>query len=231
MIIRLAAATLLGLLLPVSAHAVDLVDLGDRHWATPAVRRTVAAGVLAGFPDHTFRGWRQVSRYELVGAASKLLPDGQAAVTADVPGDVPADHWALPALTRFYQLRPDGPLWREGPFSGDQPASRYELAYFAATLGDAWMLMPGQDAGVGPFDDVTPDHWAAAAVRHVHGMGLMSGRADQRFHGDDPIDRYQLAAVLDQLLQTIQTQLAVHESKTQANRHGATDDPSHDSDR
>lgn len=199
------AATLIGLLLPIPGHAAtrDLVDLAERHWATPAVRRTVDVGVLAGFPDHTFRGWRQVSRYELVGSASKLLPDGEATTVPDLPDDVPTDHWASRALGRFCQLRPDSPLWQAGPFGGEKPATRYDLAYLAATLGDAWQLVPGQEDAVEPFADVTADHWAAAAVRKVHGLGLMSGHADQHFHGDDPIDRYQLAAVLDRLFQAI----------------------------
>jgi hypothetical protein len=50
-----------------------------------------------------------------------------------------------------------------------------------------------------PFQDVPPGHWAGKAVETVQKEGILQGRGD-RFQGQRPSSRYELAAVANRLL-------------------------------
>lgn len=47
-------------------------DMSDQHWAAGAVYNLVKMGVVSGFPDGTFRGKQNISRYEVAAFLSKL---------------------------------------------------------------------------------------------------------------------------------------------------------------
>ncbi|MEE8637526.1 MAG: S-layer homology domain-containing protein [Candidatus Margulisiibacteriota bacterium] len=47
-------------------------DVPEGHWAAGAVYELVKMGVTKGYPDGTFRGKRQISRYEIAAFLSKL---------------------------------------------------------------------------------------------------------------------------------------------------------------
>jgi len=49
------------------------------------------------------------------------------------------------------------------------------------------------------FKDIPPDHWAAKFVEKAQAQGLMEGFPDGAFRGDEPITRYQMAAILARL--------------------------------
>jgi len=50
-----------------------------------------------------------------------------------------------------------------------------------------------------PFPDVPADHWAADAVAWCKENGYMTGFSDGTFRGDEPLTRYQMAAILQKL--------------------------------
>jgi hypothetical protein len=47
-------------------------DVPEGHWATEAVYELMKTGVTAGYPDGTFRGKKEISRYEMASFLSKL---------------------------------------------------------------------------------------------------------------------------------------------------------------
>jgi len=60
--------------LPGQAQVAGLTDMPAEHWASTAVRDLVEKyGVMAGFPDKTFRGTRQITRYEAAAAFYKVM--------------------------------------------------------------------------------------------------------------------------------------------------------------
>ena len=61
------------LLMAPGAFAQSFEDLPSDHWAAQAVQKLVDKGVMTGFPDKTFQGKRNVSRYELAATLNKLL--------------------------------------------------------------------------------------------------------------------------------------------------------------
>lgn len=48
-------------------------DVPEEHWASDAIRRLSALGVLTGYPDQQFRGSQPASRYELAVVAARLV--------------------------------------------------------------------------------------------------------------------------------------------------------------
>ncbi|MBF2052210.1 MAG: S-layer homology domain-containing protein [Candidatus Sericytochromatia bacterium] len=72
----LLSASLIALF-PTSGQAQladGFTDMPAEHWASTAVRDLVEKyGVMAGFPDKTFRGTRQISRYEAAAAFYKVM--------------------------------------------------------------------------------------------------------------------------------------------------------------
>jgi hypothetical protein len=54
-----------------------------------------------------------------------------------------------------------------------------------------------------PFKDVPANHWAAQAVSHITGMGIMKGYPDSTFKGNTPVTRYELAVALARFVEFI----------------------------
>lgn len=48
-------------------------DVPDEHWASDAIVRLMALGVLTGYPDGAFRGGEYATRYELAVVAARLV--------------------------------------------------------------------------------------------------------------------------------------------------------------
>ncbi len=81
--VSLAVATILGTASVTFAAPNPFSDVPADHWAYDAVAQLVADGVITGYGDDTFRGDRQVTRYELAQVIAKVL--AQDAATANDP--------------------------------------------------------------------------------------------------------------------------------------------------
>ncbi len=131
--------------------------------------------------------------------ALALSPLAQAQ-RANLPPDVPADHWTAQAVE---QVVARGWLqgYPGGGFRGEVPLDRYQLATtLARVLADS--PLPVREAEV-RFLDVKPNHWALPGIRRMVGEGLVQGFPDQTYRGQSLLTRYQLAVVLDKLTQSL----------------------------
>lgn len=59
--------------MPAAAQVPTLTDVPAGHWAKDAIDRLVARGVLLGYPDGTFRGTQNLTRYEAAIIIARLL--------------------------------------------------------------------------------------------------------------------------------------------------------------
>jgi hypothetical protein len=192
----------LGVATPAVAAEPTFADIKPGHPATGAVQRVVKAGLLSGFADKTYRGTQLVTRYELLNSVAKVLPGKTPPALGPIglASDVPDSHWALPAVTRWQNLGVGLDLWPQGYVSGDSPATRFDLAYLATRTCAVWDFRLPSAADGTAFYDVAAEHWAAPAVILVSELGLMGGVTATRFAGDNPIDRFTAAIVLDRLM-------------------------------
>ena len=57
----------------VAAMANPFSDVPASHWAFDAVNKLTANGILQGYPDGTFKGEKNVTRYHLAMVVAKML--------------------------------------------------------------------------------------------------------------------------------------------------------------
>jgi hypothetical protein len=87
--------------IPASAQ-MRFKDVPDSHWASSAVYDLVKLGVTKGYPDGTFRGTKQITRYETAVFLSKL------AQAVGAGSNVEADIAALKADIAALKRKPAG---------------------------------------------------------------------------------------------------------------------------
>ena len=80
-----AFAVTMAIAIPASAQ-ITFKDVPDNHWAASSVYDLVKLGVTRGYPDGTFRGTKQITRYETAVFLAKLAKaiGGGADVQADI---------------------------------------------------------------------------------------------------------------------------------------------------
>jgi hypothetical protein len=215
------------LLLPVQAQTVSpemsahtpsehLVDLSRSHWCYDcAVELIDTYKVMSGFSDHTFRGDRPMTRYEL---ASTLLKAQKAlfrkqGVSLAFPDKVfpqvilRESHWARKDVTELVSYRGLVSDWASD-FRGDGIATREDLAYALSELIAAYTAQKGALAP--PAERISalsvdlPQRSAHyAQIQQVLNQELMTLYADHTFRPDQPITRYTLAASLCRLFEQV----------------------------
>jgi len=66
-------ALLLVVALATPALGASFPDVPSNHWAYEAINKLVAAGVIEGYPDGTYKGQRNMTRYEMAMIISRAL--------------------------------------------------------------------------------------------------------------------------------------------------------------
>jgi len=69
--ILVSAVMIIGMALPVLASPFS--DLPDSHWASDAVKMLAALGIVLGYPDGSFKGRNQATRYEVALMVARAL--------------------------------------------------------------------------------------------------------------------------------------------------------------
>jgi len=72
---KIFTAAVFGIVLGVAqmAFSATLVDVPSGHWAEDAVSRLIDLGLVKGYPDGTFKGDRQLTRYEYAMVVDRLV--------------------------------------------------------------------------------------------------------------------------------------------------------------
>jgi len=176
------------------------------HWAAAAIGRLAAAGIVAGYPDGTFRPAAPVTRCEVAAMLVQLLKPAPA-TAADRErlrakfrdaAQIPA--WAQEAVAVVLRegLLAGYPCPGGSCFAGARPVSRGEMAVLAARLrakkGGALNPQPltFTDAAAIPA-------WARETVGAACSAGLISGYPDGSFRFTKPVTRAEAAVLLSRL--------------------------------
>jgi hypothetical protein len=119
--------------LGVEAKPVAFKDVPPGHWVLEPLALAVTWGLVAGYPDGTFRGQESLTRVALAVVLARLAERLGADKEAPLPWDVPKDHWAASAVRKvvglgLMALNPDG------SFGLNAVVNRYQLAMALAAL-------------------------------------------------------------------------------------------------
>jgi len=175
----------------INTPVVTLCDI-DNHWANAAIQQLVAAGIIAGYPDNTFRPDHTVTRAEFALMIVKALDlqEGKGQAFADT-----ADHWAHGYIAAAVAAGIVAGYNNE-EFGPDDLITREQMA-----------VMIGKAAGLETvageliFNDAdTVSDWARGWIAAVTENKLMSGYPDNTFKPRDNAARAEAVTVTAALL-------------------------------
>jgi hypothetical protein len=180
-------------------------DVRLDHWASPSIMAVRRAGIIAGYPDGTYKPSMIVAREQMAVYVTHALlgrenvPEGPP--TASFP-DVSPDYWAYKwvecARARGLTLG-----CGDGLYHPQDPLDRAQMAAFIARA----IVDPAGEEGLASylpperptFPDVTPDgewSWAYRYVEYLAGRTVVGGYRDGLFHPETPCTRDQIAVYL-----------------------------------
>lgn len=172
--------------------AVQLADVGS-HWAEQPIQWMCAQGILAGYPDLTFRPNVPVTKFEAIMMISKASGfSGSIDSERSWSGDVPA--WMEECLN--YSVD-EGILTEDEAASlkGWVPAKRYEVAVWAARA------MGVDEDGQSSFQDLSEiPFYARPYVGGMFKHQFMIGYPGNVFQPNKPVTRAELSVVLYRIL-------------------------------
>jgi hypothetical protein len=173
-------APLLGEAPPVTFR--DVTE-GEPHAA--AIHELAAVGILAGYPDGSFRPRGTVTRGQLATYLARTLglPGGDRDAFSDLAGSVHAGNIGALAAAGLLQGYPDGTFGPDDPVRRDQ----------AASVLSRWLQL--ESPGHSPFEDLGGTVHRRA-IEALHGAGIVQGLTADRFGPAHGIRRDQLATTI-----------------------------------
>ncbi|QMV43551.1 InlB B-repeat-containing protein [Cohnella cholangitidis] len=199
-------------LLPMVVMAVDKVTepspgtkpdrtFGDvsGHWAAATIEQAIAAGIVSGYPNGTFKPNQTVTRAEFAVLLVKALhPQGEAA-TLEFEDKRKIGTWARNAVAQAVQA---GWIkgYKDGSFRPDAEITRAEMA---AMVANAMGKSFDADATTLFADDKDIPKWAKSAANAVQQSGLIQGKGSGEF---DPFGKTTRAEAVTVLLKLLDSQ-------------------------
>ncbi len=202
-------AGLLMLLLVFPGVALGFADVAPDDWFASAVDELAQAGVIAGYPDGTFRPYELVTRAPFAGMLARALsvPDSDSHPFADVA----PDDWFAASVAALYQagltsgvtattFHPYGYLTREQAVSFTIRGLEYAEAHGLSSAREAAGLEGGPDdteSWLGAYRDrgyISLSHQPAVAAAYQ--VGIAGGYADERFYPFFSLTRAQATGII-----------------------------------
>lgn len=178
--------------------AISFADVPDKHWAADAVAMLKNSGYPMGYADNTFRGDRNITRYELAGMMAKLLSQKTGISVSRYSNpftDLPSNNYFYNSVTT---LASKGIMqgYGDGTFRGEKNITRYEMALIMAKLLASANALGGNRISGNPFSDVPSNHWAYNSLIALASKGIVNAYGNARFNGDRYATRYEAAMMV-----------------------------------
>ena len=167
------------------------------HWAGHNIRTLAGMGIVAGYPDGTFKPNANITRAEFVAMLVRALGLEQDAAAASAFTDVFG--WTRGAIGAAHKA---GLIfgYADGTFGPSQQITRAEVAVILSRVIYK-ALMPVTLTDVAEFADVaTIPAWAKDAVRTTARGGLIRGYPDNTFRAGNMTTRAEVATMLYRLV-------------------------------
>lgn len=180
--------------LPIPQPQPELVSPGDiaGHWARASIIKLIKAGVIAGYPDGSFRPNQTINRGEFTVMLVKALK------LEAKPGNYYTDtasHWAKNsiAIASAYGLIAG---LGQNTFGPDNPVTREQAAVIISRAAK-----PVDSAKASEFtdsDQISP--WARSGIAAAVSAGFITGYPDGTLQPKNNITRAEAAVILVKLL-------------------------------
>lgn len=185
------------------AKAQTFQDI-QNHWAQACISNLAEQGIVAGYPNNTFRPREIITRAEYAAMMNQAFPEVAAQRSAKNFTDVSADYWGQEAIRTADQkgflsgypnneFRPEAIIVREEAFVSLASGLDYNVPNNATQILNATY----EDAA--EVSDYAEGQIAAATEQNIL-ISLPKPQFDQRLMGpSDPATRGQIAAALCQI--------------------------------
>lgn len=166
------------------------------HWAEERIKQAVSAGIVGGYPDHTFKPGRAVTRAEfavMLMHALKPQGDGAALTFTD---QAMIGSWAQRSIAQAVDA---GMIsgYEDGSFRPNADITRAEMATMIAKA----LSLKGEATETSGFaDDQDIPSWARGAVAAIKNLGLIQGKGANRFAPADETTRAEAVSVILNML-------------------------------
>ncbi|MGO4545407.1 S-layer homology domain-containing protein [Paenibacillus sp. 2TAB23] len=175
---------------------IEFIDVPETHWATSAIKRAAALGIVQGYPDGTFKPAEPTTRAQFMQMLANAFkwqdPQDELAFTDnDKIGE-----WAKDAITQGVKL---GVItgYTDGSFRPNQVITRTEMIVILARVLELASSTVDQ---TGFTDDSTIPAWGKGAVNALSELGLITGRSNNSFAPNDAATRAEALVVILRLL-------------------------------
>lgn len=169
------------------------------HWAGYNIRILASMGIIAGYPDGTFKPNANTTRAEFVAMLVRALGLEQDAAAANAFKDAAKVNWARGAIGAAYKA---GLIvgYADGTFEASQQITKAEVAVILSRVIYK-SLMPVTLTDAADFADVaTIPVWAKDAVRTAARGGLVRGYPGNTFRAGNVTTRGEVATMLYRLV-------------------------------
>lgn len=177
-----------------NAEKVKFSDLNESHWAYAGIEKLVEAGIIAGYPDGTFRPEGNITRAELVKIVNLIYSYSDKQETADL-SDIKPEDWfydhVLIAQKAGYIIG-----FEDGTFRPSDDITREQLCKIIDTVNSLVGL---------PFDKTPADEvstWAVEYVGRVLSNRIMSLDENSNFRATEKATRAEACDALSKFLLT-----------------------------
>ncbi|WP_066633930.1 S-layer homology domain-containing protein [Desulfolucanica intricata] len=195
-----------------AAFAAGLSDING-HWAQKQIEEWVEQGLVAGYPDGTFKPDNSITRAEFVVLVNRAF---------SLNNDAECDFADVKTTDWFYEdvatAKAAGYIsgYEDNTFRPTREISRQEAAVIVAKLLDLDTSeeLDGLDKFVDA--DIIPS-WAKASVNAVANAGIINGYPDKSFRGLNPITRAEAIVVLNAALGKVSDEQGIEGTVTYKN--------------
>lgn len=152
--------------------------------AKPEEKPAPTTGYIKGYPDHTFRPAKSMTRAEAAAILARLCK--LTGMDSTKPDFKDADGWYNAAINDVVKA---GYMkgYPDGSFKPDQPITRAEFAVILShVLKDETVPSPFKD---------TAGHWAKDAIDKAYAQGIIKGYGDNTFRPDALVSRAEAVAM------------------------------------
>lgn len=186
-------------------------DLKNDHWAYENIVKLTKEGIIAGYPDESFKPNNEVTYAEFIKMAAVA---GRAA-----EGDLKAEngsHWAVP----YYEAALDNAYFTKWDIPEsvlDRPIPRRDMAILAAgAMGDGVKVSDYGDYTqiLGYIGDVDVRNSHEFYIVKAYAAGVLTGYPDGTFKPDEVLTRAEAASVIDRLNKVINGKAVITEPVT-----------------
>lgn len=175
----------------------------ENHWTKASILTIAEKNILKGYPDGTFRPDAPVTRGEFAAIVYTGLPKNSSSRPAIQFTDVPANHWAVNAITSAYQtgylsgypnrtFKPNQPILRVQALTGLVSGLGYQFA------GDAIAILKKYYNDFGQIPSYAMNAIAAATQKRI----VVNYPDIRRLQPNINATRGEIAAFISRVLET-----------------------------